>query len=275
VDAAAPHDVVHEVISMRRKTPPPDHDNGRSSRERAYLHIQRKIVSGELRAGQSISELSLAKEIGISRTPIREALRQLVTESILEQGPNGGMNVVRLTRQDIIDLYELREALEMFAVAKAARQVVRKVDLDRLQAMTDPILALRDELKHSGNAELDEDQMNRFVAYDLGFHVHLMRMAANARILKVVNETRLLMRIFGMRRKGHTVALLDDIHSRHSEILDAVAKQDPERATRAISEHIELSQNERLADFDQWELETSLRETLPAFFDVNRFPELQ
>ena len=275
MDSAAPRDVLHEAIFMRRKTPPQGPDNGRSSRERAYLHIQRKIVSGELRAGQSISELSLAKEIGISRTPIREALRQLAVESILEQGPNGGMSVVRLTRQDIIDLYELREALEMFAAAKAARQVVRKVDLDRLQAMTDPILALRDELMHSGNPELDEDQMNRFVAYDLGFHVQLMRMAANARILKVVNETRLLMRIFGMRRKGHTVALLDDIHRRHSEILDAVAKRDPERATRAISEHIELSQHERLSDFDQWELETSLRESLPAFFDVNRFPEVQ
>ena len=145
------------------------------------------------------------------------------------------MSVVRLTRQDIIDLYELREALEMFAVAKAARQVVRKVDLDRLQAMTDPILALRDELKRSGNPELDEDQMNQFVAYDLGFHVHLMRMAANARILKVVNETRLLMRIFGMRRKGHTVALLDDIHRRHSEVLDAVAKSRTRNAPLAPS----------------------------------------
>jgi DNA-binding GntR family transcriptional regulator len=231
-------------------------------------------MTGELRAGQPISEVSLAKEVGVSRTPVREALRQLVAENILEQAPNGGLNVIRLTRQDIIELYELREALEMFAVAKAARQVVRKVDLERLRTLTDAILTLREDLSQSGKPELDDEQMNRFVAYDLGFHVHLMRMAANARILKVVNETRLLMRIFGMRRRGHTVALLEDIHRRHSQILDAVANRDPERATRAISEHIETSQHERLADFDQWELETSIRETLPAFFDVNRFPEV-
>lgn len=248
--------------------------DGRSSRERAYLHIQRKIVSGELRAGQAISELALATEVGISRTPVREALRQLVAESILEQGPNGGINVVKLTRQDIIDLYELREALEVFAVGKIARQRVRKADADRLQALADAILPLKDELKRSGNAELDDERMNRFVAYDLGFHAHLMRLAANARILKVVNETRLLMRIFGMRRRGHTVSLLEDIHRRHSEIADAVAKQDSARACRAVSEHIEISQQERLNDFDQWEIETALRDSLPAFFDVNRFPEL-
>ena len=260
---------------MPTKALPQPFTTSRSSRERAYLYIQRRIVNGELRAGQPISELALAKELGISRTPVREALRELVAESILEQGPNGGVSVVKLTRQDIIDLYELRQALEMFAVGKTARQRLRQVDLDRLRSLTDATLTLKGELERSGGLELDEEQMNRFVAYDLGFHAHLMRMAANARILKVVNETRLMMRIFGMRRRGHTVSLLEDIHRRHSDIVDALAEQDYERATRAISEHIEISLQERLNDFDQWELETSLRETLPAFFDVNRLPEVQ
>lgn len=244
-------------------------------REKAYLHIQRKIALGELRAGQSISELALAKELGISRTPIREALGQLAAEGILEQSPNRQAVVVTLTRQDIIDLYELREALEVYAVGKVARQPARPPDLSRLQSLTDPILVLKDELDQSGKSELGREQMHRFVAYDLGFHTLLVRMAANARILKVVNETRLMIRIFAMRRQGHGPALLEQIHRQHCDVVRAVGDQDPERAMRIISEHIQRSLRERLDDYDQWELETSLRQSLPFFFDVRRTAESQ
>lgn len=242
----------------RRRTPKS------SVRERAYLHIQRKIASGELSAGQAISELSLAKELGISRTPIREALGQLAAEGLLEQSPNRRAVVVKLTRQDTIELYELREALEVYAVGKAARQLLRRADLDKLQSLTDAILTLKDELDRSGKSGLDQEQMHRFVAYDLGFHTLLMRLATNPRILKVVNETRLLTRIFAIRRQGHTGSLLEDIHRRHSEVVRAIAEQDPQRAMRAISEHIQVSLRERLDDFDHWEIEASLRETIPA-----------
>ena len=212
---------------------------GSSVRERVYLHIQRKITSGELSAGDAVPELSVAKELSVSRTPVREALGQLAAEGILEQSPNRMAVVAKLTRQDIIDLYELREALEVYVVGKAARRPLHQADLDKLQGLADAILTLKDELDRSGNAELDQGQMLRFAAYDLGFHSHLMRLAANARILKVVNETRLLIRIFAIRRHGHTGPLLTDIHSRHSEVVRAIAEQNPEGAMRAIAEHIQ------------------------------------
>jgi DNA-binding GntR family transcriptional regulator len=237
--------------------------NRSSARERAYLRIQRKIASGELSAGHAISELSLAKELGISRTPIREALGQLAAEGLLEQSPNRRAVVIKPTRQDIIELYELREALEIYAVGKAARRPVQRADLDRLQNLTDAILTLKEELDQSGKSELDREQMQRFVAYDLGFHMLLMRLAANGRILKVMNETRLLIRIFAIRRQGHTGPLLEEIHRRHSEVVRAIAEQDSQRAMRVISEHIQVSLRERLDDFDHWEIEASLRETIP------------
>lgn len=231
-------------------------------RERAYVHIQQKIACGELEPGCVISELSLSKELGISRTPIREALGQLAAEGILKQSPNRGAVVVRLTRQDIIDLYELREALEVYAVGKAARQTPRRADLDRLWSLTSAILGLREELARSGRSELSEEQMRLFVNYDLGTHMLFMRMAANARIERVVNETRLLIRIFAMPRRGHTAALLEDIHRRHSEIARAISDQDQEAAMRAISEHIQVSMRERLEDFDHRDIESSLQKFL-------------
>ena len=231
-------------------------------RERAYAHIQRKIAVGELPPGRAISEVSLAKEFGMSRSPIREALGQLAAEGILEQSPNRGTVVPRLTRQDIIELYELREALEVYAVGKAASLPPLRADLSKLQALTDAILGLKDELERSGKSELNPEQMQRFVNYDLGTHMLLMRMAANARIQRIVNDTRLLIRIFAMPRRGHTVGLLEDIHSKHSDILRAIKEQDRQRAMSAISEHIRVSMHERLEDFDHHEIDTSLQKYL-------------
>ena len=241
----------------------------KSIRERAYVHIQRKIASGELAPGHAVSELALSKELGSSRTPIREAIGQLVAEGLLEQVPNRGAIVVKLTRQDIIDLYELREALEVYAVGKVARETVNKPDLDRLNAVSNEILLLRDELSRAGHRALDAAQMHRFVASDLSFHTLLIRMAANARIMKVLNETRLLIRIFAMRREGHTVADLERIHGSHAAILTALAQRDVDGSMRLISEHINTSRQERLHLYDHWQREVSLRASLPVFLDAH------
>lgn len=237
-----------------------------SFREKAYLHIQRKIISGELQAGGAVSELALAKELGSSRTPIREALGQLVAEGLLEQTPNRGAAVVQLNRQDIIDLFELREALEVYAIGKAARRQVKEQDLERLQKLADEILVFKRELEESGSSSLSIVQMYRLMNVDLAFHALLMRLAANARILKVVNETRLLIRIFAMRHRGHEAAELDWLHNRHCDLLRAVTCGDPECAQRLMREHIQTSQRERLEEFDRWEREDSLKESVPAFF---------
>jgi DNA-binding GntR family transcriptional regulator len=235
-------------------------------RDRAYLHIQRKIASGALAAGSPLSELALAKELGSSRTPVREAIGQLVAEGLLEQTPNRGAVVIDLSRQDIVDLYELREALEVYAVGKAARQSSRPADIQKLRDLCDSIASLQHELEDSGKNVLSIEQMRRFVTFDLHFHTLLMRMAANARILRIVNETRLLIRIFAMRHRGHDKDELANIQRAHKEVLDAVAERQPDRAMRLIAEHIQASGRERLDEFDHWERENSLDESVPVFF---------
>jgi DNA-binding GntR family transcriptional regulator len=254
---------------MRAKTRQVDDSNHhRTMREKAYIHIQRKIAARELPGGSPVSELLLAKELGISRTPIREAMGQLVAEGLLDQIPNRGVVVVQLNRRDIIDLYELREALEVYAVGKAAEYTVNRSDLARLQELADGILNFKAELEKSGKSALNAEQMHRFVSCDLAFHTLLMRMAANRRILKVVNETRLLIRIFTMHRDGHKIADLMQIHRFHCDVAQAIEKQDRDRAMHALSEHIQASLRERLEEYDHWEREASLRESEPIFFDV-------
>jgi DNA-binding GntR family transcriptional regulator len=258
---------------MRKRVEEADRSHRDSSiRDKAYTLIQWKIVSGELEAGSAVSELGLAKELGSSRTPIREALGQLIAEGLLEQ-TNRGALVVELSRQDIVDLYELRQALEVYAIGKAARHKPREEDVERLQKLVDEILVLKKELDRSGKGALDPRQMHRFMGSDLAFHAFLMRLAANARIIRVVNETRLLIRIFAMRHRGHASGELDRIHRQHNELLQAVAGGEPDRAMGLIGEHIRTSQRERLDEFDHWEREKSLRDTVPAFYRLLTPPD--
>lgn len=241
------------------------HPNGNHSiRAQAYLLLQKKIASGELPAGSLISELAVSKELKSSRTPVREAVSQLLAEGLLEISPGGGIVVTRLTRQAIVDLYELREALEVFAVGRATRNTMLPADRARLESLIEETHILMDELTTSGKNELNSDQMRRFSIADLSFHSFLIRMAANVRILKVVNETRLMIRIFGIRRSGHKFSELENIYKLHQEILQAVLDKDAGRAQELLAKHIQGSARERLEEFDHWEREVSL-----ATLDVN------
>jgi DNA-binding GntR family transcriptional regulator len=241
-----------------------------SIREKAYLYIQQLIVDGTLAAGSGISELLLAKELGSSRTPIREAMNQLAAEGMLEVSPGGGMVVAQLRREDIVELYELREALETYAVGKIARVPMSMADIDRLQHLVDEIVQLQKDLEKSKKPVLDQAQMERFIGCDMGFHALLMSMTNNSRLQKIINDTRLLISIFAIHRGGHDMELLKRIHAYHQRILDAVAKQESEAAMAAISEHIQASQRERLNEYDRWKRETRLSQSVPAFFDIHK-----
>jgi DNA-binding GntR family transcriptional regulator len=241
-----------------------------SIREKAYLYIQQLIAKGRLKPGSGISELLLAKELGSSRTPIREAMNQLVAEGLLDQSPGGGMVVSQLSREDIIGLYELRVALEVYAVGKVARLPLRPADKDRLQSLVDQIGKLEKELARSKKSTLHPAQMERFIHCDMGFHALLMSMSRNSRLQKIINDTRLLISIFAIHRRGHDAASLKSIREYHQLILDAVAKRDVGEAMNALSQHIQASQHERLNEYDEWKRESSLRQNMPVFFDIHK-----
>jgi DNA-binding GntR family transcriptional regulator len=229
-----------------------------SIQEKAYIHIRGKILSGEFPPGTGLSEASIARELGNSRGPLREAVRRLTAEGLLRPSPTGGSVVVDFSRRDVAELYELREALEVYAAGKAAEHGLRRAELDTLQELIDAVLLLRDELQVSGKHHLGTEAMARFIRIDFQFHNTLVRAAANSRILKAVADTRVLLNIFGIRRKGHDVAQLTDIHRYHNQILLAIARKDPQEAMRLLGEHIRVSKEERLKEHDDWEREAAL-----------------
>jgi DNA-binding GntR family transcriptional regulator len=253
---------------MARKASPVPR-SGSSMRERAYVYIQHKIASGDLRPDTPLSEVVLARELKMSRTPVREALSQLVSEGLLEQTTNRGTLVAQFRREDIVELYELREALEVYSARKAAQLQLRAMDKQRWQDICDELLTLKSELEKSGKPALNGEQMRRFIAADLSFHNMLMRLARNDRILKVVNDTRLLIRIFGIQRPKYDAATLKRIHDQHSGIIGAVASHDQDKATQLLTQHIRISLEERLDAYDEWEHEASLQKSLPVLADLS------
>lgn len=229
-----------------------------SARQRAYEFIQDKILSGHWPGGTIVSELALSREMGSSRTPIREAVRQLAGEGFLEQAPNRTMAVAKLTRADIADIYELREALEVYAVGKTASSSLATPVIERLRGFLSECESLRLGLDKSRRSRLSQEQMSRFIQADLGFHTLLLHAAANQRMLKVVSETRLLIRIFSIRRDGHSAIQLRAIHDQHEAILSAVQGKRAGEAKALLGAHIRASCQERMEAYDHWERERAL-----------------
>jgi len=229
-------------------------------RQRAYDHIQRKIVSGELRSGQVVSEQSLATELGISRTPVREAIRQLEHEGVFKQVPRYGTVVRTLSRRDLMELYELREALEPFAVAQAAGKVGGD-DLELLEKLCEEIRTIAVAVKKSKRSTPDTVMMRRLLSADLGFHMVLLRNSGNRRMMKIIGDSRLLTGIFGMPRQEHDLDVLEETYRFHTRILKAVRDGDAEKARAAMAEHIRTSKEEALGHFDRAQSEHNPHDT--------------
>jgi DNA-binding GntR family transcriptional regulator len=238
----------------------------RPMREKVYIYIQQKIASRELPAGSPISDLAIAAELHISRTPVRDALRQLVIEGFLDQTADGSVFVARLSRQDIIDLFDLREALEVHAVRKVAMRGLPSADMQRLKELNDSIQQWGQELGQKG-ASLTSDQTRRYKVQDMAFHTILFQAAENVRSLKTLNDVRRLIEVFTQRHAGLSIADLERAHGQHAEILTAIAAKDPDRAAKALTLHNQVSQASRLEEFARWEREAALRASIPAFFE--------
>jgi len=221
-----------------------------SLRQRAYEHIQRKILCGDLASGNVVSELSLAHEIGISRTPVREAIQHLEHDGVLEQVPRYGTVVRRLERHDLVELFELREALEPYAVARAAGRIEPE-GIERLTRLCSEIRSIAADLRAKGLTVADSDRMRRLLSADMAFHLLLIRASGNGRMVKIIADSRLLTRIFATRRQAHDLKVLDDTYRDHMQILKAIKNGDGGTAQRKMQEHIADSFEQALAHFDR------------------------
>ena len=225
---------------------------------RAYSHLHDKIVTGQLRAGVLMSEAGIAKELGMSRTPVGEAIRRLAAEGLVEQVPRCGTIVRGVDRRDLSELFEMREALECYAAAKAAARITR-TDLAKLQALCDIMGQLADQMQQAGQQELEAEQLQTFLSTDMAFHVLILRACGNQRIGRAVAQTRAVSSIFRLRRQKHDHQIVSTAHSEHQAILDALSCGDGAKAQSLMSAHIAASESQTLKQMElhEWRSEDS------------------
>ena len=217
--------------------------------QRAYRHIRQKILDGSVPPGTRLSYGSIGKEIGISATPVREAVGQLASEGFVELVPQLGAVVRELSRDEAVELYELREALESFAARRAAERIGDRL-LAELERNLEASRELVAEVRHSGVETADAEAGRRFHGFDLAFHMTLIEASQNRRMLKVVGDSHILTRIFQADRHAFRLDILETTLAEHEAIAEAVRDRDADAAEQAMRRHIRNSLELTLTESD-------------------------
>ncbi len=219
-------------------------------RQQAYLQLRERLLSGELRAGTQLSEPDLAKQFGMSRTPVREALRQMENEGLLEYAPRFGAMVRLPDRDELSEMYAVRKALESYAAAEAASRI-SPAELKQLTVAYEQMQDVDRRFRDSGKAVLDGPLLRDFIEADLTFHKLIITAAGNRYMSKILDDTRLLVRVFTATFWQYNVERLAEANQFHQRLLEAMHHRDGEAASLATVEAMRVSQDNALQAWDQ------------------------
>lgn len=192
----------------------------------AYETLLEAILHGQLPPGEELSAVALASRFQISRTPVTEALQRLAHDGLIEQPNNHKPRVARLSREDVIDIYEVRGHLEAVAVERAAKRIPDEV-LAELRQQADALLKRGKEV----------DWHARAIQFDLHFHDAIAEHSGNRRLRDDVARYRRLVRCFCRLTGGqdNLRAALDE----HLQILEALEQRRGAAAAKAMQSHIQ------------------------------------
>jgi DNA-binding GntR family transcriptional regulator len=217
--------------------------------DQVYAIIWEQIVSHKLRSGDKISDLRLSEELGVSRTPIREALHRLSQDGIVRSESRRGFFVTTISSQDVSEVYDIRTALEVLAVRLALPQIT-DADLDDEQRAVS-------ELRSEIIAGVDGAE-ERWLARDRAFHRMLAQKARNNRLESILTglQTQIsVFQVYGIHSSPLRLLSLDH----HQRILDALKERDCRAAELAMERHIQEVKEWVLAEFVSRELQLTAK----------------
>ncbi|MCR9293077.1 MAG: GntR family transcriptional regulator [bacterium] len=221
--AVAQSDPPSPISKRNGKTPP---EPGLRLSEQVYETLVEMIVRGKLQPGQPVSEVELARSLNVSRTPIHEAIKQLVKDGLILQAANRRPVVVSFGPEDIRDIYEMRLILESEAAAKAAD----RIDRPALQSLDLELVNFR-------QSKPTADTIAKWVKLDDQFHSVIAAAAGSPRLASDIDRYRLMHRVFN---RSHTDPnVLEQAADEHAKILDALKRRHAEDARQAMREHLE------------------------------------
>lgn len=205
-------------------------DSYKPLRELVLEAIREAIINGTLKPRERLMEIQLAEELGVSRTPIREALRKLELEGFIVMVPRKGAYVADFSFKDIADIFEIRAALEGLAAGLAAERITD----DELENM-ERLLAEKAEA-------INQQDIERLVDADTKFHDALYKASRNERLDTIISNLREQIQRFratSLAYPGRSKQSLDE----HRSIVEAIQSRHVQSARQAAQEHIENAEN--------------------------------
>ncbi|HHW44176.1 FCD domain-containing protein [Desulfofundulus thermobenzoicus] len=207
-------------------------DNYKPLREMVFESLREAIIQGRLKPGERLMEVQLAEEMGVSRTPVREAIRKLELEGFVVMVPRKGAYVAGISVKDIVDVFEVRAAMEGLAAGLAAERITDE-ELDELE---------RALLK---TTEVSGKSIDALVESDTKFHEIIYRASRNERLVQIISNLSDQIQRFrttSLSQPGRTRLALEE----HKHIVEAISDRNVELAQALAREHIENAEQSLL-----------------------------
>ncbi|MFC3041799.1 GntR family transcriptional regulator [Virgibacillus xinjiangensis] len=210
---------------------PPYKNRRLSTKDFVYSEIKKQIIEGILEPEQSINEGSLATELEISRTPIREALQRLEIEELVIRLPNGRLKVAPISIGEVKELFTVRSLLEGLIVKESTLKA-KQEDLEILKRYTQLIIEAS-----------ETDQWKDVVSYGSQFHRHLYEISQNRTAVKMLNQINDHLSRYRRIGPANDRSRSKQAATEHKEMFEAIRSRQPDIAEELMRKHIEHSLN--------------------------------
>ncbi len=224
-------------MSRQRRLVPITLDSYKPLREIVFETLRDAIINQTLEPGERLMEIQLAEEMGVSRTPVREAIRKLELEGLVIMVPRKGAYVAGISVKDIHEVFEVRASLEGLAASLAAQRITPE-ELDEME---------KSLFLEAG--ELEGNNLRSIVEIDTTFHDLLYKAARNEKLFQMVNNLQEQLQRFrsaSLARPGRSKTALEE----HRKILEALALRDGKLAQKLAVEHIESAETAMMASIE-------------------------
>ena len=195
-------------------------------RDVVFSTLRQAILRGELRPGERLPEIHLANKLGVSRTPVREAIRKLELEGLVLMIPRRGAEVAQLTEKNMRDVLEVRRVLEELAVRKACANMTA-LEIEELKIAAEEFEEI-----------LKSDDVTKFAEADVKFHDVIYYAANNHRLIMLLHSFREQMYRYRVEYLKN-VAVHDSLKKEHQDIIEKLEKRDEEGVVQAMCTHID------------------------------------
>ncbi|QZY56198.1 GntR family transcriptional regulator [Crassaminicella profunda] len=200
-------------------------------KDQVYNIIKENILNGNFKPGEKLQEKKIAEQLNVSRSPVREAIKELIGEGLLESIPNKSISVKKLSKKDIIDVFEFRTVIEKYAINKT------------ILNLTEEKIKILDELLEELEESYHSKDLTEYCRIDVKIHDVIIYMSENMVVYNAIKNIFSLIQPFRVISL-HSKKRFENSFIEHKEIIKAIKEKDFERAWSVNSTHLNLAKEQ-------------------------------